>query len=466
MLKRIRQAAERPLYPYLYGLVIIIYKSVQYTPSFSFVTALAVFLLYCLLTWLLLQLFRASGNPAYPGIPVVLCWAALWHVAGMAQLLGYHYAYIPFRFYVWFYLLVILLAWAGNWLLSRCSLQRSLSFNKVFNGFLLICSTVISVHGIFAHTWEKQNIQEPLHTRYQDTQKQNDIVWILMDEYASSGVLHDQLGFNNPLDSALRLRHFYLLDKVKTRFNNTLLSLNALFNMDDSRQLNYYAGVQQLKQSKWVPLLEASGFRFVNLSFFDIASQPKLANHSGYPQTYLDQLIAGTLFSMVDARIRYSLVNCDKYNRLVYDRLNRALATPSVQPRFIWAHLKLPHEPFCRDRHGQLLAEKEHTDNDSAYMRDNYIGYLEYGNSLLLRLLDEHPNLADKIVVISGDHGPRYAFLHDKAVAYHPFAAIHMPAAFDTAALQRIQYISQIPGFLLTASHPPTPAPPTLSHQK
>ena len=57
--------------------------------------------------------------------------------------------------------------------------------------------------------------------------------------------------------------------------------------------------------------------------------------------------------------------------------------------------------------------------------------------------------MGDKIIVISGDHGPRFPFLQKKEKQKQPFAAIHFPGMYDSTGLQKLEYISQIPGFLL-----------------
>ena len=76
------------------------------------------------------------------------------------------------------------------------------------------------------------------------------------------------------------------------------------------------------------------------------------------------------------------------------------------------------------------------------------MSYLEYGNSQLMTILNSCPDLNNKIVIISGDHGLRYPFVKDSD-DYKPYCAIHMPIAYDTAALKNMKFISQIPGFIM-----------------
>jgi len=279
--------------------------------------------------------------------------------------------------------------------------------------------------------------------------KTNDIVWILLDEYASSASLQKQFAFHNPLDSMLQQKGFYVLNNMRSRFNKTLFSLNAIFNEDDSLQpASFYSGVRLLRNSSWEPLLETAGYQFVNLGFFDIGNYEKMANRSGYPETYLEQLLSGTLFSMVYNNLKYTSEKCDRYNQDVLQKLTETLVAHSTRPKFVWAHLCLPHEPFCRNSQGEFINDSIYDESDAGHIKKNYLGYLQYGNSVIFRLLKDHPDLSKKIVIISGDHGPRYSFLKDKSYQKWPFAAVSMPGKFDTAALRKLQYISQLPAFI------------------
>jgi membrane-anchored protein YejM (alkaline phosphatase superfamily) len=146
-------------------------------------------------------------------------------------------------------------------------------------------------------------------------------------------------------------------------------------------------------------------------------------------------------------RFKYTARSCDEFNQLVLKKLGDTLQ--ATGPKFIWAHIAVPHEPFCRDSHGEFLSGGSFDESDSAAVKKKYVGYLQYGNSLIMKLLNEHPELSDKIVIIAGDHGPRHAYLKDKSYQFWPFAAVHIPGEYDTASLRRLVYISQLPAFLM-----------------
>lgn len=449
--QKIKGLFRRQLYPYLYGLAFLLFKSVRYTPSFSWPVALNLYILYMAITWLLLQAFKKGATAAYAGVFVLICWISLLHVVGIAQWLGFEYAYIPAWFYYSFYVLVLLCLVAARYLLRKCKKDYAPYLNSLLNTFLLITCLVFAVNGTITGQQENKHLikTEPPAIDVPDSATKRDIVWILMDEYGSSEVLQRLFAFKNPFDSILQERGFSLLPSIRTRFPNTLLSLNALFNEDDStRPANFFEGMDDLKKASWVQRIKRDGYRFVNLSSFDIGGENKLENRSGYPNTYLDQLISGTFFGMMIEKARFTAAKCDRYNHRLYEKLKTELSQKQQYPRFIWVHFAIPHEPFCRDKTGELVTLPAYTGKDSAVIKKYYIGYLEYGNGLLQQLLDRQQALKDKIVIISGDHGPRYPFIQDTTASSHPFAAVYIPGKYDTTALQRINYISALPSFL------------------
>jgi hypothetical protein len=397
-------------------------------------------------------LFDRIFHSGYTGIGIVALWASILHVAGIAQLLRYNYSYIPIRFYVVLYLFT-----AGAVLVMMYRSQQwpkvyVKTINKTGNIFMLACCVVFASHGYLYGRWKNEIKQDNRSLSYKkiDSSKKADIVWLLLDEYGSSPSLQEQFYFHNPINAILSQKGFCVLNNIRSRFTSTLFSVNAIFNEDDSIQpSSFYSATRILEHSSWKRLLDSSGYQFVNLGFFDIGSAVKYANRSSYPQNYSDQLLSGTLFTMLYTKLEYTSAKCDSYNQEVLNRLNDTLSRQVDHARFIWAHLGIPHEPFCRNANGEKIYVPQHGENDSVLIREKYTGYVQYANSVILLLLQQHPELLQKVVIISGDHGPRFQFLRNKRYQMCPFAAVHVPKAFDTVGLKKLSYISQLPAFIM-----------------
>jgi len=447
--EKIKLFWQKALYPYTYIIAFISFKSAQYLPAFSFLYALLFFITASFCCYIINLILPSFSTNRYTTVITLLVAVSVLHVAGVAHLVGYSYTDIPLYFYICFYAGIVLIVIPWLYMsMNKIGLFAPI-INRLLNTFFIICAFVFVMVGYYRQHKEVSRFM-PISIMKKPGQVKPDIVWILLDEYGSSAVLHTSFSFVNPLDSALSQEGFYIMNRMKSRFDNTLFSVNAIFTNDDSvRPASFYAGVRSLQQSEWVPVMDTFGYQFVNLGLFDIGGHSKFSNRSGYPQIYTDQLLSGTLIDMVIQNVKYTIGKCDAFNQHLLNKLKDTLAYQSSRPRFIWAHLSIPHEPFCRDRAGHMLHDKAHNGYDSVFIKRRYIDYLEYGNNIIRDLIRSSPGLGKKIIIITGDHGPRYAFLKDSSCRNWPFAAIRVPGNFDTNRLNNLQYISQLPAFIM-----------------
>ncbi len=99
---KIRKALERPIYPYIYGLSFIIYKSAQYFRSFELFIAFGYFIIYCAITYILSFIIRKSYINNV-GLILVMLWASLLHFVNFAQKAGFQDPDIPAFFFIFLY---------------------------------------------------------------------------------------------------------------------------------------------------------------------------------------------------------------------------------------------------------------------------------------------------------------------------------------------------------------------------
>lgn len=443
--KIISKLIAKPIYTYLYGLAFFCFKTSAYIGNFEYKTALIYLICFFILTFFIDRLVFSIIGSAYSALFALVIWMSVFHVVGIAQKLGYPYAYIPLKFYLTFYFFVSAFLISIGFILVRKDYPSLLS--KVLNVFFSITILVFFIDGI--KSWFNTNQETLEHEHQVESRPHHDnkeIVWILMDEYGSSKSLEKLMGFQNPMDSLLKQRGFEVFEHAISRSSTTLFSVYSIFNLDDSvKPSSYYEGINLLRNSKLVPSLEKEGYRFVNLGFFDISGHSMITDRSGYPYTYLQQILSGTLVSMIHSKWKNSIVKCDAYNQDILQKLDDSLSAKSVQKRFIWAHLTIPHEPFCRDSLGNLQEDKSYVASDSTFIKTQYISYLKYGNKRVIQLLDKHPDLKEKIVIISGDHGPRYPFFTDKTDQLHPYLAIRYPNKYSGMDNQGIIQLSKLP---------------------
>jgi hypothetical protein len=428
---------------YLFGIFLLVHKTIRFHQPFNIGMALLFLLLYCLAIYGITRLLTAISRQ-HLFVVTVLGFLVSFFFADLF-LHGLHNNLSLTGFRNRHYLLLILLLSAlmlyGERALFTARPRLYLQLNKVLCSFLLILTAVSLCSGI----WEKYRLNRRATGDSNITRHPTEVVWLLMDGYGSSAALEQYFGYHNELDIFLQRRHFVMLDAVRSRFGETLFSLHAIFNNDDSLlPPDYGSSLARLEKRSWVAGLRQAGVPFHNLDFIPIGGQPRYRDLYFFPDTYLKQLLYGSLlFNAVAEKTSGSI---DDYNHAVITRLNSLLQQAPGAGGVTWAHLLIPHQPFFRDRDGRLVREEKPLKAGPALKRQ-YIAYLQYGNKVIENLFRKDSLLQNRIVIISGDHGARFPFI-PRADWRRPFCAIHFPNNFDTAGLKQLRYISQIPAFV------------------
>eukprot|EP01133_Synstelium_polycarpum_P004756 gene4756-5543_t len=273
-----------------------------------------------------------------------------------------------------------------------------------------------------------------------------DLIWILLDEYASPNSLKSQFNFGDPLIDSLKSKNFFVFNTLLSRNDTTIYSLSALFNLDDSiPNQNYTYAANKLNKNLWVQRLKQNGYNFTSLDFFNISTQPKFYYLRIFPDNYMDQIFHYSILPNLWDKLTKHEDSFDRYNQNVIQKLPTVFHQKHQQPNFLWIHLLIPHSPFYRDANGKL--NKEPADPATAtpsQVIKQYTGYLSYANKVVLNILHQIPDWKNKVIVISGDHGARMLVPAHDPRRKQPFAAIYY-LGMDTTALSKIKYLQQIP---------------------
>lgn len=445
--KKVIRFFTKPIFPYLYGLWFLVYKSFYYLPSFSFVYFITGLVVYISISYILIYLFTKSLNKAAASWCSLLIWVSLLHITTISKLFGFSPNYISNVFVIAIYFLLaltismIVVKKNKNWLIKLE--EFNLPINVFFFFFIVI---IISNEAL-----QNKNVAARKIKQHEDVtfKRKPNILWLLLDEYGSSSVLLKGLQYRNALDDLLISKGFVVLPRIETTQASTLYSVNCIMNdYPDVKLVNFYQAIDLLRDAHLVEDFEKQGYAFENISYFDINRHKKKFNQSGYPQDYFDQIISGTIFSYVINEVKFTSKKSDFFTQSLMQQLYREISTTEQKPKFIWAHFMMPHEPFTRDSLGAYHQSEKNFNriSDSASIRKQYIDYLSYANRFIKQLLDKYPQLSEYLIVISGDHGPRYEFLKKMRAENHPYAAIYVPQKkcdFDTMG---ISFISEMPG--------------------
>jgi hypothetical protein len=250
-----------------------------------------------------------------------------------------------------------------------------------------------------------------------------DIYYLIFDRYARADQLKDIYAFDNSyFIEQLKARGLHVAEQSFSNYQRTTHSLISSLNLDYLYGLD---GEATQDSQDWLPLyemlqdfrlrrfLDQQGYRF---HFFGSWWEPtrlnRLAdvNHNllAIPEPFrvmLDHSLIPFLTQAVGVRVfDHRLVQCQRSQR-AFAELRELAASPHEGPRFIFAHLLVPHPPFVMDKNGRCIDAEEARTHTRA---ENYTQQVQYTNREILKFLDVAlggPG-AKPIIVIQSDEGP------------------------------------------------------------
>lgn len=263
-----------------------------------------------------------------------------------------------------------------------------------------------------------------------DTCSKPDIYFILMDGYASTAALAQWYNFRNDLDSFLLQKKFSIQTNSRSSYNFTPFSMASILNMSYLKGIKNtkavtvtdYANCEVLiRNNEVIKTLNAAGYAIVNYSIFNLAGHPSLIKQSFLPlNTRL--ITERTLFAHVRKDIGWKLatwypfkwfwssdiMKADRNNQRLIELIKTNPAIKSTKPRFVYAHLNMPHSPFYYDKNGKLKDIATITRENVSFPITSYLEYLHYTNSRIREMVtsiqQQNPSA---VIILMGDHGNR-----------------------------------------------------------
>lgn len=251
-----------------------------------------------------------------------------------------------------------------------------------------------------------------------------DIYYIILDGYARADVLQTIYGVDNsPFYDFLRKNDFTIQEHSHANYSQTLLSLTSALNFAYLDQLfsvdsSYYSRapvVKALLDARLTRFLRAQGYQIIALEtgyeFTDLYTADVLARSPFALNAFENQLISSSA-----AGFALQGVQMDLFRARVIDRFNqlpRIARQPG--PKFVFAHMVMPHPPFVFDSQGRPTAETElniadgsHNQlPDEEYIR-RYAAQLTYITRLTTQAIQGvlRNSPTPPVIILQSDHGP------------------------------------------------------------
>ena len=260
-----------------------------------------------------------------------------------------------------------------------------------------------------------------------------DIYFLLFDEYTSTPNLKQTFHYDNSaLDSFLLQRGFSIQPYSHGNYNFTPFSMASLLNMNYIRGIKNVSAVTRqdyahcnllIRDNEVIRFLSSRKYEIVNYSIFDLAGNPSLAESSILPaktrlitaQTFYNRVMTDIGWHLFIGNFGMKWFDGNKLyqdlnnNNKILKLLNRESSLKKKYPRFVYAHLVMPHSPFYYDKNGQLRDTKTLVAEKTGEHLDSYLGYIPYTTGKLKALIDTIQKNTDHkaVIVLMGDHGYR-----------------------------------------------------------
>lgn len=237
-----------------------------------------------------------------------------------------------------------------------------------------------------------------------------DIYVIVCDAYPRVDYLKDYFDYDNtPFLEALQARGFFVAEKSRSNYPNTLPSLASAFNLDyldnnlakDGWDGNYPALLDSIRDSVALRALKNAGYEYVvpasvlfpvSLDTADRFIHPGDSPYTEYQQRLIDMTPIRSVMNRLKKERWHHRVP------FVLDTLEDL--RDAGRPMFVYAHLLAPHLPHSYDAEGNILTSfppyKEGWRAVTAFLNRRLL-------EVTASILDRNPN---SVIVLLGDHGP------------------------------------------------------------
>jgi hypothetical protein len=254
--------------------------------------------------------------------------------------------------------------------------------------------------------------------RNSDPVQPPDIYYLIFDRYANPAVLQETFDYDNQaFINYLTQKDFFIASESQANYPSTFLSLASSLNM------TYLDSLQVIKNSKDHTLiyellqdyrvwrfLKARGYKFIHLGdWFDPTRSNRFAdiNYNYSPlglNGFAIMLLRTTvLLPAIDTFI--GDINTQNRTRTLY-KFEKLSEIPEMEgPKFVFAHMLLPHDPYIFGPDGQFLSE-ENTASKTEI--ENYLNQLTFTNQKIKVTVEAilAKSSTPPVIIIQSDEGP------------------------------------------------------------
>jgi hypothetical protein len=326
---------------------------------------------------------------------------------GISEAIGYVGEY-----FIVIVIALIIFALIIKWLTSS---GREL---KTFNTYINLLTSIfltIEIIGCSFSGISKVSLKEKIDLEISANKNKPDTYFILLDGYTGFTGLKKFWNYDNgELKNFLSEKNFYVAENGKSVYNVTNYSMASTLNMTELifnreelySKSNYLLLSDFIKNNSVAKYLYKAGYEFYNLSFWDINDKNKHYEDIYFLRRgniYQARTLYGHLYEIYNEKF----ADMAEINPGIFNKLVELHKSSDEKPKFVYAHITMPHPPYYFDADGNRM--------DYSYSGDKkdmnkYLEQLKYTNKLLMNTVSRILSYGKEeppIIVIQSDHGFR-----------------------------------------------------------
>ena len=363
---------------------------------------------------------------------------------------GYYRYFLP--------LLVVVMAGAAIWLFRTRSnmatamllvnvVALSLYIMPVFQiaNFNLRYASMFFRVGLSFGAQQSQGITARQTEDSRTSGEKPDIYLIVLDMYGRADKIQAEFGFDNRLFlEQLRSTGFYVASCATSNYSHTVLSIASVLNFNYLEEMNgghlpedasydwlntaisQSKARQELARVGYRMVTFENGFPFINIADGDVylkntKADPVETDLNGFELLWLEQTpfrillkkenIRKIVFAESEAGIRKFGYQFNQTRSTLIQL--REVPSSVAGPKFVYAHIVLPHPPYIFTPDGSYTEESRFNDGpnhapiDQESYKLGYMNQLKYVNSQIIPIVQKiiHDSPTPPIIILMGDHG-------------------------------------------------------------
>jgi len=271
------------------------------------------------------------------------------------------------------------------------------------------------------------------------------IYFILCDGYPRSDYLNAYFEYDNTAFlEGLRERGFFVANKSRSNYPNTLPSLASSFNMEyldnalavEGWDGNYPKLMTRIRDSAVFETLQARGVELVVIASALFPRAMKRADRFIEPPVTAFTEYQQFLIDLTPIRSLLNRMEKTRWHHRVPFVLEAVETVRSAgRPMFVYAHVLAPHLPHSYDEHGNVLKHfppyKQGWRQVTTFLDTRLIQIVD-------RIREKEPN---SVIIIQGDHGPNTTWQNPFTMEKRPWEGSWDAYVLDRTAILYAIYL-------------------------